>query len=218
MLLIVRELLLGAHGFNEIDRGLPRISRGLLSQRLRQLEELGVVRRSVRADGGGSRYSLTPAGKGLEEVIRPLGEWGARWAFGEPREEELDAPLLLWWICRRSESALPVKRTVVRIDFADDRTWYWLVLGPESASVCLKNPGFDVDVDVRTDRRTLLEVWLGRRPLGPELADGRVQLDGERGPVQTVRSLLARLSPYAVRKAHAVVGWEKRPEHVEHVK
>jgi DNA-binding HxlR family transcriptional regulator len=202
-LLIARELLLGAHGFNEIGRGLPRISRGLLSQRLHQLEDLGVVRRSVRADGRGSCYSLTPAGEGLEDVIRPLGEWGARWAFGKPREEELDAPLLLWWICRRSESALPVRRTVVRIDFADDRSWYWLVLGPEAASVCLTNPGFDVDVDLRTDRRTLLEVWLGRRPLGQELADRRLHLVGERGPVQTVRGLLARLSPYAVRKAQA---------------
>lgn len=199
-LLIVRELVLGARGFNEIGRGLPRISRGLLSQRLRQLEELGVIERSPRGEGQGHGYLLTPAGEGLRQLIQGLGEWGARWAFGEPREAELDAPLLLWKICRRVDDGPHAGRTVVRIDFRDDRSWYWVVLDSSGASLCLKNPGFAVDVELRTDLRTLYEVWHGRRLLGEALAAGTLRLEGQRGRVQMVRSLLARLSPMA----HAV--------------
>jgi len=196
-LLIVRELMLGAEGFNEIGRGLPRLSRGLLAQRLRQLEELGVVGRSPRGDGTGSAYSLTPAGEGLRDLVQRLGEWGARWAFGEPREAELDGPLLLWRICRRIDDGTYAERTVVRIDFRDDRSWYWMVLDSRGASLCLKNPGFDVDVELRTDLRTLFEVWLGRRRLGEALADETLRLEGPRGRVGMVRELLARLSPMA---------------------
>jgi DNA-binding HxlR family transcriptional regulator len=212
-LLIIRELLLGAHGFNEIERGLPRISRGLLSRRLRQLEALGIAARRTRPDGSAGGYSLTPAGEDLEPVILRLGEWGARWAFGEPRAEELDARLLLWWICRRFDDRR-ARRVVVRIDFSDDRSWYWLVLDGRGASVCLRNTGFDVDVELRTDRRTLFEVWLGRRPLGQAIADGSLRLEGERAPVQAVGGLLARLSPAApaVRRAQAAEGREGREE------
>jgi DNA-binding HxlR family transcriptional regulator len=195
-LLIARELLLGSHGFNQIERGLPSISRGLLAKRLRQLEAAGVVERTTRDDGR-SAYVLTPAGIDLEAVIERLGVWGARWAFGQPREQELDARLLLWWICQRLTDGLPARRTVVRVDFKDDPSWYWLVLGPESASVCLKNPGFAVDVGLRTDLRTLYEVWLGRQPLEQALVAGALRLEGERGPVRTVRAQLARLSPEA---------------------
>jgi DNA-binding HxlR family transcriptional regulator len=211
-LLIVRELISGAHGFNEIGRGLPRISRGLLTQRLRQLEELGVLERSARGEGKGTGYTLTAAGEGLRDLIMRLGEWGARWAFGEPHEAELDAQLLLWKISRRADGERYEGRTVVRFDFRDDRAWYWLVLDGSGASLCLKNPGFDVDVRLRTDLRTLYEVWLGRRPLGHAIADGTVHLEGQRRPVQVFRSLLARLSPlaYAVREAQRAAGGAAR--------
>lgn len=207
-LLIVRELMLGADGFNEIGRGLPRISRGLLAQRLRQLEELGVIARAPRGDGSGSAYALTPAGEALRELVQRLGEWGARWAFGEPREPELDAPLLLWRICRRIDDGPHPVRTVVRIDFREDRSWYWVVLDAKGASLCLKNPGFDVDVELRTDLRTLFEVWLGRRALRDAVADGKLELVGTRDRVQMIRGLLGRLSPmaYAVRAAQEAAG------------
>jgi len=202
-LLIARELVLGAHGFNEIERGLPRISRGLLAQRLRQMESAGLVVRSTGAKGRGNGYSLTPAGRELESVILRLGEWGARWAFGAPREEELDARLLLWWICRRIEEGLAVPRVVVRVDFTDDRRWYWIVLERGRASLCLTNPGFDVDVELHTDVSTLYQVWLGRLPATRAVGAGSLGIVGEPGPVRVFRTLLERLSPiaYAVREA-----------------
>jgi DNA-binding HxlR family transcriptional regulator len=204
-LLIVRELISGSRGFNDIGRGLPRISRGLLAQRLRQLEELGVLERAERDGERGNAYGLTAAGEGLRDLIVQLGEWGARWAFGEPHQAELDAPLLLWKICQRAEDGPYAERTVVRVDFRDERSWYWLVLDAKGASLCLKNPGFDVDVELRTDLKTLYEVWLGRQAFGHAIAEGTVRLEGSRRAVRLFRDLLARLSPmaYAVRAARA---------------
>src|SRR5262249_42353517 len=83
--LIIRELLAGIGRFNDLDRGLPGISRALLVDRLRRLEEAGIVER--RRDGGKQRgeYHLTRAGRELQSMIDVLGRWGARWAFGDPR-------------------------------------------------------------------------------------------------------------------------------------
>jgi len=91
-LLVVRDLLVGTRRFNELARGLPGMSRGLLSKRLDQLERDGLVE---RADGG---YQPTPACEELRPLIFGLAEWGARWAFGEPRADELDPTVLMWWI------------------------------------------------------------------------------------------------------------------------
>ena len=99
--LIVRELILGSHRFNEIERGLPGISRSLLASRLRDLEDSGVVERLPGAQPKMTEYHLSEAGRELKTVIETLGAWGVRWAFGEPRPEELDAGLLIWRIHQR---------------------------------------------------------------------------------------------------------------------
>jgi DNA-binding HxlR family transcriptional regulator len=116
--LIVRELILGSHRFNEIDRGLPGISRSLLSSRLRDLEDAGVVERLPRAQSKVGEYHLSEAGRELSSVIEALGAWGVSWAFGDPRPEELDAALLVWKIHQRiNRDLLPDTRTVVEFDF-----------------------------------------------------------------------------------------------------
>jgi DNA-binding HxlR family transcriptional regulator len=99
--LIVRELILGSHRFNEIERGLPGISRSLLASRLRDLEDAGVVERLPAAQSKVTAYHLSEAGRDLKTVIETLGAWGVRWAFGEPKPEELDAGLLIWRIHQR---------------------------------------------------------------------------------------------------------------------
>ena len=83
--LIVRELILGSHRFNEIERGLPGISRSLLASRLRDLEDAGVVERLPGARPKATAYHLSECGRDLKAVIEALGGWGVRWAFGEPR-------------------------------------------------------------------------------------------------------------------------------------
>ena len=71
--LVIRELMVGASGFNEIHRGIPRVSRTLLAQRLRQLERLGLVERSVGARGRPGGYTLTESGHAITPVVWAMG-------------------------------------------------------------------------------------------------------------------------------------------------
>jgi DNA-binding HxlR family transcriptional regulator len=119
---IVRELILGSHRFNEIERGLPGISRSLLASRLRDLEDAGLIERLRGPQPKAMAYHLSEAGRDLKTVIETLGGWGVRWAFGEPRPEELDAGLLIWKIHQRiNRELLPDRRTVVEFDFTPAR-------------------------------------------------------------------------------------------------
>jgi DNA-binding HxlR family transcriptional regulator len=178
--LIIREFIVGTHRFNDFERGLPGISRPLLAKRLRQLEREGVIERRPAANGKWAEYHLTTAGRGLEPILYALGNWGARWAFGDPRKQEQDPALLLWWMRRRiNRHLLPRRRVVVRFDVRGSRrSRLWLVLEPKDVSVCLQDPGFDVDLVVSAHVADLYRAWLGRIPLNEALRDGTIQVDG----------------------------------------
>lgn len=108
--LIVRELLMGSHRFNEIEHGLPRISRSLLAQRLRELERAGLVERRVGAQEHGVEYHLTAAGEELLPIVERLGEWGQRWVNADVSLADLDPSLLRWDMRRRINFAqLPAR-------------------------------------------------------------------------------------------------------------
>ena len=180
-LLIVRELLGGASGFNELQRGLPGISRSVLANRMRALERAEVVERRTGPKGRTLEYRLTPAGRDLQPVVQAIGEWGATWSFGEPRAEELDPDLLIVWMARHIDrQQLPPSRTVVRFEFTDPRRRYWMVLEPSEVSVCLQPPGFAVDLDVVVDTATLYRVYLGRTQLEGAIRGGQLALSGPR--------------------------------------
>src|SRR2546423_6515747 len=83
--LIVRELLADVNHFNELERGLPHISRTLLAERLRRLERAGVLERRGGTPGKPPEYCLSPAGGGVPPTHAPFWGLGARWAFGPPR-------------------------------------------------------------------------------------------------------------------------------------
>lgn len=179
MLLIVRELLGGASGFNELQRGLPGISRSVLAGRMRTLERAGVVERRTGPTGRTLEYRLTPAGRDLDPVVQAIGEWGATWSFTEPRAEELDPDLLIVWMARHVDRrSLPPDRTVVRFDFRDPGRRFWMVLEPAEVSVCLQHPGFAVDLEVVVDTATLYRVYLGRAELADAMRAGRLTLSG----------------------------------------
>jgi DNA-binding HxlR family transcriptional regulator len=185
-MLIVRDLLLGTTRFNDLARGLPGLSRSLLSRRLRQLELAGIV---VKHDG---EYLLTPAGRDLESIVFGLGAWGARWAFGPPRREELDPALLLWWAHSRIDaSVLPERRVVLGFVLSDPTFHAWLVIDDAGTSVCKADPGFEVDAWLTTRVATLAEVWLGRIPITDAIRRGDLVVTGEREVVDAVpRALL----------------------------
>jgi DNA-binding HxlR family transcriptional regulator len=179
--LVVRDLLCGSTRFNDLARGLPGLSRTLLAKRLRQLEQVGVVE---RVDG---EYHLTPAGEDLRPVVFGLGEWGAKWQFGEPRAEELDPDLLMWWVHERLDfSPLPDRRIVLGFRFPDVSRRFWIVKDTAGPSVCKADPGFDVDVEVEAELAELYQVWLGRRDLRKALRDGTVVLHGPSALVRRI--------------------------------
>lgn len=179
-LLIVRELLADVRHFNELERGLPHISRTLLAERLRRLEQMRVLERRATSRGRPTEYRLTAAGRELQQIIDQFGEWGARWAFGPPRPNELDPIILLWWMRRRvAADRISRPRVVIQFDFrrAPPQS-YWLLIEPNDVSVCLKDPGFDVDVIVTSDVMTFYQVWLGRLSLANAVRRKLVHLDG----------------------------------------
>ncbi len=189
-LLIVRDMLIGATRFNELSRGLPGLSRALLSRRLRQLVNAGLVTRT--ADG----YALTRAGADLRPLVFGLADWGARYAFGDPQPEELDPELLMWWMHGRIDTSALSKRAVIQIDIADRRRTFWLVLEPGDASVCYTDPGFDIDAVLAADLPTLYRMWEGEIEFRQALRAGAIDLTGARWIVRGFPEWL-QLSPVA---------------------
>jgi len=187
-LLIVRELILGSHRFNEIDRGLPGISRSLLVSRLRDLERSGVIERLPGVQSKVVEYHLSEAGRELKQVIEAIGGWGVRWAFGDPQPEELDAGLLVWKIHQRIDrERLPERRTILEFDFTGPRAQrVWLLLEPSEVSVCVTPPGFDSDLILRTDLTFFYRLWLGHSDYEAALRSRAVVVDG---PSTLVRQL-----------------------------
>lgn len=181
MLLVVRELHAGSHRFGEIRRGLPRISRTMLSARLRELVDTGIAAR--REDAGGPLYELTPAGRELEGTLRELGIWGQRWLSRELRSEELDTDALVADMRRRVDrDALPRSPLVARIEtWADPRRREerFLLLRRSEVSLCSASAGFPVELQVRAPLRTLTAWWRGDISLSQARATGLV-LDGRR--------------------------------------
>ena len=180
--LIVRELLSGSSQFNRIERGLPGISRSLLASRLRHLEDAGVVERRKDRRSKFTEYHLTDAGRDLQRVVDRLGAWGVRWAFGEPKPEELDPVLLLWKMHQRiRRDLLPPTRIVVEFDFTGRNSRrLWLILEPREVSVCLKPPGFDSDLIVRADLAVFYRVWLGYIEYDAAVRSKGIIVDGSR--------------------------------------
>ena len=180
-LLIVREMLGGAKGFNELQRGLPGISRSVLTDRLRSLERTEVVARRTGPNGRTLEYQLTLAGRDLEPVVQAIGEWGATWSFTDPGPEELDPDLLIVWMARHvHREQLPLGRTVLQFDFRDPAKRYWMVLEPSEVSVCLQHPGFDIDLKLSVDTATLYRVYLGRAGLGDAMRTQQLTMSGPR--------------------------------------
>lgn len=193
-ILILRELLLGARRFAEIDRGLPGISRALLAKRLDALVREGLVEKLGR--GGG--YVLTPAGAALRGPIDALGDWGAHYSFGDPRRDQVRPDLLMWWIKRfvRRER-LPDRRVVVRFDLRGVRAGsYWLLFDHGEVELCKEPPGFESEAVVSADSIALHRVVAGRITLAQAMRQGSISVDGDASAVRGLPRWIG-LSPFA---------------------
>jgi DNA-binding HxlR family transcriptional regulator len=196
--LILRELILGNRRFNDIHRGLGRMSRTLLIERLRTLERRGIVERTVDGSGRTTEYRLTRAGEELEPIVWALGHWAARWSFGDPEDEELDAAWFVWRLHQRAVAErLPGGRTVIHflLDGPGGGEG-WLVLDHGATTACQLDPGYDVDLVVTGDNRELHRWLLGWQSFADLRRADAIRLIG---PTRLVRAFPTwfAVSPFA---------------------
>jgi DNA-binding HxlR family transcriptional regulator len=185
-MMLLRELLLGTTRFNELRRGLPRMSPALLSKRLKDLEGAGIVTR-VKAAGDPDlyEYKLTAAGKALKPVVDAVGDWGHQWVTTETTLANLDVNLLMWNMRRNIDpKPMPQQRSIIQVIYSDlppaKRNW-WLIVEPgKEADLCSVDPGFDVDLYLTTDLRTMTEVWMGYSTVASAKENERLIVTGDR--------------------------------------
>lgn len=202
-MVLVRELIAGSTRFNDLRRGVPRMSPTLLSQRLKELEEAGIVQRKpVPSERGVHEYRLTEAGEDLREVVIAMGMWGQKWVETSLSLKNLDPSLLMWDMRRNLNPVpLPARRTVVQFVYHDvplrKRDW-WLVIEPGGeVDLCWADPGFEIDLYVTTDLRTMTAIWMGVTTVSAER--GKFEFSGSREISSTIQVWLG-LSPFAVQK------------------
>jgi DNA-binding HxlR family transcriptional regulator len=205
-MVLLRELIAGSTRFNELRRGVPRMSPALLSKRLKELETAGIVTRvRVTDEPDLLEYRLTPAGRDLQPVIEAVGQWGQRWVETEASLENLDPMLLMWDIRRNIDpTPMPRRRTTIQVMFPDlpeaHRKWWLIVELGEEVDLCSVDPGFDVDLYLSTDLRTLTEIWMGYTPIARAKEQGRLIITGSR-QLEADAGRWFSLSPFAkVRK------------------
>jgi DNA-binding HxlR family transcriptional regulator len=201
--LILRELVSGSTRFSDLHRGLPRISPTLLSKRLRQLEAAGVISRTASPNSEAVEYRLTPAGEDLKTLVLDLGIWGQRWIETRSSLKNLDPSLLMWDMRRNLDpTPIPPRRYVIQIVYPElppSRRNWWLIVESGVTDLCKVDPGFEVDLYVSTDLRTMTAIWMGLTTVGAELTAGRLHLTGD----DRVKSSMQRwlgLSPFAVER------------------
>lgn len=183
--LLLRELMAGASTFNDIHRGVPLMSRALLAERLRQLELEGIIAKTE--SGTHPEYRLTTAGEAFRGLIGGLAQWGLRHARDRLEASDLDPALYMWKLRTHiDKKTLPRSRVLLQFEFTGvpkNRTSFrlmWLVLKRPTIDVCIKDPGFPVDLTIRADIATLVAIFL-RHASWTDKIGKSVSLNGNRG-------------------------------------
>lgn len=199
---LLRELMAGSTRFNDLRRGVPRMSPALLSQRLKDLEAAGIVARTASvSDPGIFEYHLTVSGRELGPIIEAFGVWGQRRIEADLSLKHLDVQLLMWDMRRNlNTTPMPRTRSVVQFVYSDlsaaQRSW-WLIVDPEDGvDLCSVDPGFDVDLYVSVDLRTMTAIWMGLDTVRAAVGSERMMLTGNRQLASAMQVWLG-LSPFA---------------------
>jgi DNA-binding HxlR family transcriptional regulator len=205
--LVLRELLCGTTRFNDLRRGVPLMSPSLLSKRLKELEEAGVIVAVPTGQPGIMEYKLTEAGEDLRPVVMSLGFWGQRWVESSVSLKNLDPSLLMWDMRRWLDpTPLPRRRCTVNFLYPDvnpaKRSW-WLVIDVidgGKVDLCSTNPGFEVDLYVKSSLRSMTAIWMGMTTVTKEIEAGHVELIGSPEIARSMQKWLG-LSPFAKEKS-----------------
>ena len=181
--LVVRELLCGSTRFNDLRRGVPKMSPALLSKRLKELEIAGVITVQRRPNGS-VEYQLSEAGEELRPLIMGLGNWAQRWMESRLSLKNLD-PSLLMWDMRRSLKVelLPERRCTIQFLYPELSTaqkCWWLVVENGRVDLCNFDPGYDVNLFVEGSLRSMTAIWMGLATIREETQVGRLKLEGDR--------------------------------------
>lgn len=200
-MVLLRELISGSTRFNELRRGVPRMSPALLSRRLKELEAAGIIEQVKQEADGTHEYQLTEPGRDLRPVIESIGIWGQRWVDADVSLENLDPSLLMWDMRRNLDtSPLPDERSVIQFIYSDlpasQKNW-WLIVDPDGmVDLCAVDPGFDVDLYVTTDLRPMTAIWMGLSTVKAEQKNGALDLVGDKSLSRHMQTWLG-LSPFA---------------------
>jgi DNA-binding HxlR family transcriptional regulator len=202
---LLRELVAGSTRFNELRRGVPRMSPALLSRRLKDLEAAGIVAREAsRSESSAFEYRLTASGRELGPIVEAFGIWGQRRIEADLSLQHLDVQLLMWDMRRNlNPTPMPQGRNVIHFIYpelpATQRSW-WLIVEPKNGvDLCSVDPGFDVDLYVSVDLRTMTAIWLGLDTVRAAVANKRMILTGDRRIASAMQTWLG-LSPFAKEK------------------
>lgn len=191
--LILREIMVGCHRFNEMRRGLPLISPSVLAQRLKAMEDDGLILRRVDTDG--TTYHLTAAGEELRPIVDALGHWARKWITRDYRSYELDPGVLMWTLRRHVVAAnFPRERTVlhIRLEGAPPRRRYWWIVVERGADVdvCMTDPGHPVALTVTARTRVWVDLLMEEAELGELVRRGLILLEGDRALARRFADLL----------------------------
>lgn len=202
-MVLLRELIAGSTRFNDLRKGVPRMSPTLLSRRLKDLEDSGIVyRKPVPSEKGVFEYRLTEAGRDLGPVVESVGVWGQRWVESRLSLKNLDPSLLMWDMRRNLDPRpLPPRDTVIQFIYpelpASKRNWWLVIDAAGDVDLCWSDPGFEVDLYVSTDLETMTSIWMGITTV--QSRKDSIGFSGERAIAKTMQTWLG-LSPFAVEK------------------
>lgn len=202
-IVLMRELIAGSTRFNDLRRGVPKMSPSLLSQRLKDLEHHGIVeRRPVKSEKGVFEYHLTRAGQDVRAIVEAMGFWGQKWVGSADSLDNLDPTLLMWDMRRNlNPNPLPKRRVVVEFlypELPSSKRQWWLVIEPDGeVDLCWSDPGFGIDLYVATSLRAMTAIWMGLRTVEQERSS--MDFNGDREIQKAMQSWLG-LSPFAIQQ------------------
>jgi len=207
-MLILCEMFQGSARFTEIQRGVPSMSPGLLTKRLRDLEAKGMITRHENDGNGQVSYVPTPMADELRTLIFQIGAWAHRNINPEVPRGHLDHRLLMWNIRRKIKAAnLPRRKLVIQFilkqEGIEDAN-YWLIVKPDSETdICSIDPKHDVDLFVTAQLQALTSAWMGHSSFAEEINAERIILIGDQAMARSLSQWLIRSSFAGVERVWA---------------
>lgn len=182
---------MGGKRFNDFQRGMASISPTMLTKRLNELTDNGLVVRKKISGQRGYEYFLSESGKELAPIIQQIGEWGMRWTRSQLPDSELDIELLMLYLERSiNPHNLPGDNTIISFNFSDQNQMakWWIVVSNEEVDVCTVDPGKEVDIWFNTDLRTMIEIWMGYTTYKTAIRAQKLQLVGPSALTNNINS------------------------------